>query len=96
MLKAAFKFLTPLLSPKVHRKIVKVNRLSDLPALTMSEIFLDHLKLGAHVFEYDQRQSNLSKSPALTVTGPEIALSTVNERDDVEPDHQDPPVVVIK
>jgi hypothetical protein len=69
---------------------------SDLPALTMSEIFLDHLKLGAHVFEYDQRQSNLSKSPSLTVTGPEIALSTVNERDNVEPDHQDPPVVVIK
>ncbi|GAQ84826.1 hypothetical protein KFL_002080030 [Klebsormidium nitens] len=96
VLKAAFKFLTPLLSPKVHRKIVKVNRLSDLPVLTNSEIFLDQLKLAEHVFEYDRRQSSLSKTQSLTITGPEVALSTVNERDDTEAEHQDPPVVVVK
>lgn len=69
---------------------------SDLPELTNNEIFLDHLKLAEHVFEYDRRQSSVSKPQSLTITGPEVALSTVNERDDTEAEHQDPPVVVVK
>lgn len=69
---------------------------SDLPELTNSEIFLDQLKLAEHVFEYDKRQSTASKNSSMMVTGPEIALSTVKEREDSEADHQDPPVVVVK
>lgn len=69
---------------------------SDLPELTNNEISLDHLKLAEHVFEYDRRQSSVSKTQSLTITGPEVALSTVNERDDTEAEHQDPPVVVVK